>query len=63
MPEITGKPPFFEVFTDSAGESLALELLLKIDVNARHFFKEEAVNLIYETLNMQFIETIKKILK
>lgn len=63
MPEITGKPPFSEVFTDRAGESLALELLLKIDVNDRQPFKEEAVKLIYETLNIKFVETIKKILK
>ena len=58
-PQITGKPMLFEVFTDSADESKALEIMNHLEMSTEGAAKDMARKI----LGPSGVQTLKKILK
>ena len=58
-PELTDKPMLFEIFTDSADESKALELMNHLEMSPEGAAKDMAKKI----LGPSGVQTLKKILK
>lgn len=63
LPALTDRPMVFEVFTDSDEESLALETMMQIDVNAKEKFKSTAKEMLKDSVGKDAVKIIKKMLK